>query len=58
MRGAAGWVVTTGALGAGINIEGIVCIVQVGRPYGLTGFAQQFGPGGRNGKVSDSVIIT
>jgi len=58
MRRAAGWVVATRALGTGINIEGIVCIVQVGRPYELTGFAQQFGPGGRNGEVSDSVIIT
>jgi superfamily II DNA helicase RecQ len=57
-RGAGGWIVATGALGTGINIEGIVCVVHVGRPYGLTSFVQQHGRGGRNGELSDSVIIT
>ena len=53
-----GWIVATGALGTGINIEGIVRIIHVGRPYGLTSFVQQSGRGGRNGEVSESVIIT
>jgi len=56
-QGPGGWIVATGALGTGINIEGIVYIVHVDRPYGLTSFVQQSGRGGRNGEVSDSVII-
>ena len=58
IRGPGGWIVATGALGTGINIEGIVYVVHVGRPYGLTSFVQQSGRGGRNGEVSESVIIT
>lgn len=58
MRGSGGWIVATGALGTGINIEGIRYVIHVGRPYGLTSFVQQSGRGGRNGEVSESVIIT
>lgn len=58
VQGAGGWIVATGALGTGINIEGIVYVVHVGRPYGLTSFVQQSGRGGRNGEVSESIIIT
>ncbi|OBT44377.1 hypothetical protein VE00_07063 [Pseudogymnoascus sp. WSF 3629] len=56
--GEGGWIVATGALGTGINIEGIVRIIHIGRPYGLTRFVQQSGRGGRNGEISESVIIT
>lgn len=56
-RGPGGWVVATGALGTGINIEGIIHVVHIDRPYGLTSFMQQSGRGGRNGEVSDSTII-
>jgi hypothetical protein len=58
VTGGGGWIVATGALGTGINIEGIIHVVHVGRPYGLTSFVQQSGRGGRNGEVSESVIIT
>jgi superfamily II DNA helicase RecQ len=58
VQGPGGWIVATSALGTGINIEGIVYIVHVDRPYGLTSFAQQSGRGGRNREVSNSVIIT
>jgi superfamily II DNA helicase RecQ len=58
IHGPRGWIVATGALGTGINIEGIVYVVHVDRPYGLTSFVQQSGRGGRNGEVSDSIIIT
>jgi superfamily II DNA helicase RecQ len=54
---ARGWIVATGALGTGINIEGIVYIVHVDRPYRLTSFIQQSGRNSRNGEVSDSIII-
>ena len=47
----------TGALGTGINIEGIIYVIHVDRPYGLTSFLQQSGRGGRNGEISDSIII-
>ena len=52
-----GWIVATGALGTGINIEGIIYVIHVDRPYGLTSFVQQSGRGGRNGEVSESIII-
>jgi superfamily II DNA helicase RecQ len=58
VQGPGGWIVATGALGTGINIEGIVYVVHVDRPYGLTSFAQQSGRGGRNGEISESIIIT
>jgi len=57
MHAGSGWIVATGALGTGINIEGIVYVVHVDRPYGLTSFVQQSGRGGRNGEVSESIII-
>jgi hypothetical protein len=52
-----GWIVATGALGTGINIEDIIFVVHIDRPYGLTSFAQQSGRGGRGGEVSDSIVI-
>ena len=52
-----GWIVATRALGTGINIEGIIYVIHVERPYGLTSFAQQSRRGGRNGEVSESIII-
>jgi hypothetical protein len=56
-RGSGGWIVATGALGTGIDIPGIVYIVHLGRPYGLTSFMQQAGRGGRAGEISDSIVI-
>ena len=58
IQGPGGWIVATGALGTGINIEGIVYVVHVDRLYGLTSFAQQSGRGGWNGEISESIIIT
>jgi len=55
--GSGGWMVATGALGTGIDIPGIVYIVHLGRPYGLTSFMQQAGRGGRAGEISDSIVI-
>lgn len=57
-QGSGGWIVATGALGTGINIPGIIYVVHIDRPYGLTSFAQQSGRGGREGEVSESIIIT
>jgi superfamily II DNA helicase RecQ len=58
IQGPGGWIVATGALGTGINIEGIVYVVHIDRPYGLTSFVQQSGRGGRNGEVSQSTVVT
>lgn len=55
--GSGGWIVATGALGTGIDIPGIVYIIHLGRPYGLTSFMQQAGRGGRAGEISDSIVI-
>ena len=55
--GGGGWIVATGALGTGIDIPGIVYIIHLGRPYGLTSFMQQAGRGGRAGEISDSMVI-
>jgi len=57
VSGEGGWIVATGALGTGINIAGIIYVVHVDRPYGLTSFMQQSGRGGRNGEVSDSYVV-
>ena len=51
------WIVATGALGTGIHIPGIVYVVHIGRPYGLTSFAQQSGRGGRGGELSTSIVV-
>jgi superfamily II DNA helicase RecQ len=56
-RGSGGWIVATGALGTGIDIPGVVYIIHLGRPYGLTSFMQQAGRGGRAGEISDSIVI-
>lgn len=55
--GNGGWIVATGALGTGIDIAGVVYIVHLGRPYGLTSFMQQAGRGGRAGEISESIVI-
>ena len=47
----------TGALGTGIHIPGIVYIVHVGYPYGLTSFAQQSGYGSHSRELSTSIMV-
>jgi hypothetical protein len=47
-----------GALKTSINIEKIVRIIYVSRPYRLTSFMQQSERERRNREVSKSVIIT
>jgi superfamily II DNA helicase RecQ len=39
-NGSCGWIVATGALGNGIDIPGVIYIIYLGRPYGLTSFMQ------------------
>ena len=51
------WIVATGALGMGINIEGIAYVIYIDRLYGTTSFVQQSGRGGCSNELSDSIII-
>jgi superfamily II DNA helicase RecQ len=39
IQGPGGWIAATGALGTGINIKGIIYVIYIDRPYGLTSFA-------------------
>lgn len=39
VQSSGGWIVATGALGTGINIEGIIYVVHIDCPYGLISFA-------------------
>lgn len=52
------WIVATSGLGTGIDIEGIVAVVHMERPWGLVDFVQQTGRGGRRaGEDMVSVIM-
>lgn len=56
-RGSGGWIVATGALGTGVNIAGVLHVVHLGRPYGAISFVQQSGRGGREGMISNSIVV-
>jgi superfamily II DNA/RNA helicase len=47
----------TGALGAGVDVNGIKAVVHIGHPYGMINFDQEVGRGGRGGEVVTSVIL-
>ncbi|KAK7583650.1 hypothetical protein V3481_012931 [Fusarium oxysporum f. sp. vasinfectum] len=52
------WIAATTGLGTGIDIEGIVAVVHMEKPYGLVDFVQQTGRGGRRaGEVVRSIIV-
>lgn len=52
-----GALVATGALGAGVDVEGIKHVVHIGMPYGLINFDQESGRGGRGGEEVKSRIL-
>lgn len=57
-RGAEGaWLVATSALGTGLDVGGIVCIIHAGRPNGLLSYLQQSGRGGRAGEIVRSIMV-
>jgi superfamily II DNA helicase RecQ len=47
----------TGALGVGVNVEGILWVFHWGLPTGMIEFDQEVGRGGRGGEVVRSVIL-
>lgn len=52
-----GLIISTSALGSGINIPGVILTVHIGLPWSMVDFAQESGRGGRQGEVVDSVIL-
>ena len=49
----------TGAIGAGIDIKGILDVFHVGVPYGMIPYVQESGRAGRSGeKVKSKILIT
>ncbi|KAK2684833.1 hypothetical protein QWA68_016741 [Fusarium oxysporum] len=52
------WIAATTGLGTGIDIEGIVAVIHMEKPYGLVDFVQQTGRGGRRaGEVVKSIVV-
>src|SRR5436190_9223760 len=49
--------VTTSALGAGMNISGVVIVLNLGKTFGCTSFLQESGRGGREGEMFKSIAI-
>ena len=47
----------TGALGVGVNVNGILWVFHWGLPTGMIEFDQEVGRGGRGGEVVRSVIL-
>jgi superfamily II DNA helicase RecQ len=49
--------VTTSALGAGMNISNVVMVIHLGKTFGCTSFVQESGRGGREGEAFKSVTM-
>src|SRR5436190_35647 len=52
-----GLLFATGALGSGVDIKNIKCVIHLGVPYGAINFDQEVGRGGREGQVVNSIIV-
>jgi len=49
--------VSTSALGAGMNIAGVAIVIHLGKTFGCTSFLQESGRGGREGEMFKSITI-
>ena len=52
-----GLMFATGALGAGVDIDGIQDVVHVGPPYTMADYIQESGRGGRKGEVVNADVF-
>jgi superfamily II DNA helicase RecQ len=50
-------IVATSALGAGVDVSGIVVVIHIDRPYSLIDFVQEVGRGGRKGEKVQSIVV-
>lgn len=57
IRGKYRVMIATSALGAGINIAGVKCVIHVDKPYGLIQFGQESGRASREGQDALSIIM-
>ena len=52
-----GLMFATGALGAGVDIDGIFDVLHIGAPYGMVDYVQESGRGGRRGEVVNADVF-
>jgi superfamily II DNA helicase RecQ len=50
--------ISSSALGLGLDIQNIQCVIQIGFLSSVINFSQESGRAGRNGKKAHSLIIT
>ena len=57
INGGAHWMVCTSAFSAGIDCRTVRVVIHAGGPFTITGLAQQFGRGGRDGLHALGIIV-
>ncbi|KAF7791217.1 hypothetical protein EIP86_002231 [Pleurotus ostreatoroseus] len=57
INGGEHWMVCTSAFSAGIDCRTVRVVIHAGGPYTITGLAQQFGRGGRDGLHALGIIV-